>query len=501
MLKRFLCLALCVLLLPVAAATAETTFSMAGYDGEDSNHDWETNQFFARMQERTGISFTFQEYKSSSDWQKAKEQMFATGELPDVLFKASLTSEELIRYTDSGQLIDLKPLLEENAPHLWALLTENPDWMEAITLPNGKIGALPAIHSASTQDVLWINQTWLNNLGLDMPTDRESLKQVLIAFRDKDPNQNNKKDEIPLGFLGPWELKFLSSAFGVVVNDYNIYLAEDGTVHFWPDEDSFFELAAWLKELYAEGLLDPNGFYTSDVLRRSTDSKSPETYGVFFAPSPLNIVTYDQATDYTILAPLAYEGQQIYRDLCGTLTRGTFAITSACSDPAALLQWVDILYTEEGAIEAMLGKEGDMYIINEDNQWQWKGGVDKVTSSQLYELSIYDSGEMPWLFPQDFYSRYAEQSVTRMTQEMADFAVYLKEPFPTTYTLTLEENAELRPLQSDLGRCVDESLARFVLGETDLNDDTIAEFRQTIREKGMQEMIDFWQRVALRTQE
>ena len=286
MLKRFLCLALCVLLLPVAAATAETTFSMAGYDGEDSNHDWETNQFFARMQERTGISFTFQEYKSSSDWQKAKDQMFATGELPDVLFKASLTSEELIRYTDSGQLIDLKPLLEENAPHLWALLTENPDWMEAITLPNGKIGALPAIHSASTQDVLWINQTWLNNLGLDMPSDQESLKQVLIAFRDKDPNQNNKKDEIPLGFLGPWELKFLSSAFGVVANDYNIYLADDGTVHFWPDEDSFFELAAWLKELYAEGLLDPNGFYTSDVLRRSGQQVSRNLRRIFRPQSP-----------------------------------------------------------------------------------------------------------------------------------------------------------------------------------------------------------------------
>lgn len=359
MLKRFLCLALCVLFLPLAVANAEATFSMAGYDGEDSNHDWETNQFFVRMQERTGISFTFQEYKSSADWQKAKDQMFAAGELPDVLFKASLTSEELIRYTESGQLIDLKPLLEENAPHLWALLTENPEWMEAITLPNGKIGALPALHSASTQDVLWINQTWLKNLGLDMPTDMESLKQVLIAFRDKDPNQNNKKDEIPLGFLGPWELKFLSSAFGVVANDYNIYLADDGTVHFWPDEDSFFELAAWLKELYAEGLLDPDGFYTSDVLRRSTDSKAPETYGVFFAPSPMNIVTYDQASDYVILAPLESGGQQIYRDLCGTLTRGTFAITSACSDPAALLQWVDILYTEEGAIEAMLGKEGD----------------------------------------------------------------------------------------------------------------------------------------------
>ena len=334
-----------------------------------------------------------------------------------------------------------------------------------------------------------------------MPTDMESLKQVLIAFRHKDPNQNNKKDEIPLGFLGPWELKFLSSAFGVVANDYNIYLADDGTVHFWPDEDSFFELAAWLKELYAEGLLDPDGFYTSDVLRRSTDSKAPETYGVFFAPSPMNIVTYDQASDYVILAPLESGGQQIYRDLCGTLTRGTFAITSACSDPAALLQWVDILYTEEGAIEAMLGKEGDMYIINDDNQWQWKGGIDKVTSSQLYELSIYDSGEMPWLFPQEFYTRYAEQSVSRLTQEMADFAVYLKEPFPTYYTLTLEESAQLRPLQNELGCYVDESLAQFVMGEKELNDESIAQFRQTLREKGMQEMIDFWQRVAARIQE
>ena len=65
MLKRFLCLALCVLLLPVAAATAETTFSMAGYDGEDSNHDWETNQFFTRMQERTGISLPFRSTKAA----------------------------------------------------------------------------------------------------------------------------------------------------------------------------------------------------------------------------------------------------------------------------------------------------------------------------------------------------------------------------------------------------------------------------------------------------
>ena len=147
MFKRFLCCLCCVLMavLPVASM-AEASFTMAGYDGEDSSHDWNTNAFFTRMQERTGISFTFAQYNKEADWQKAKEAMFAEGgQLPDVLFKASLTTPELIRYTESGQLIDLKPLLEENAPNLWALLQQNPEWLKAITLPSGKIGALPSI--------------------------------------------------------------------------------------------------------------------------------------------------------------------------------------------------------------------------------------------------------------------------------------------------------------------------------------------------------------------
>ena len=118
MFKRILCCLCCVLMavLPVASM-AEASFTMAGYDGEDSSHDWNNNGFFTRMQERTGVSFTFAQYNKESDWQKAKDAMFAEGgQLPDVLFKAALTTSELIRYTESGQLIDLKPLLEETHP-------------------------------------------------------------------------------------------------------------------------------------------------------------------------------------------------------------------------------------------------------------------------------------------------------------------------------------------------------------------------------------------------
>ncbi|NCB06439.1 MAG: hypothetical protein EOM69_13080, partial [Clostridia bacterium] len=124
MLHKAFCLLCCVMLLfavPVVAQ-ADAVYRMAGFDGDSSSHTWESNGFFTRMQARTGISFTFDEYTDYTKWQTAKQTMFASGDLPDVLFKAALTTREQITYHESGMLLDLKPLLAEKAPHLWALL-------------------------------------------------------------------------------------------------------------------------------------------------------------------------------------------------------------------------------------------------------------------------------------------------------------------------------------------------------------------------------------------
>ncbi len=497
MFRRFLCCLCCALLAVLPAVSlAEAAFTMAGFDGEDSTHNWNTNGFFTRMQEKTGVSFTFQQYNKAADWQKAKDAMFAQGgQLPDVLFKASLTTPELIRYTDSGQLIDLKPLLEENAPNLWALLQAHPDWLEAITLPNGKIGALPTLQEIGPQDGMWINQKWLTALKLDMPTNMEELRAVLTAFRDRDPNGNGKKDEVPMMFLGPWELKLFSHAWGVAANDYNIYLDESGKVQFWPLDDRFIEMLKTLRSFYADGLLDPNGFSTADSLRRITDDEAELTYGAMFAPTPVNLVTYDMAEEFVALEPMVYEGKQVYRDLFGSVTRGVFAITSACSDPAKMLQWIDVLYTEEGAIEAMVGKKDVDYEIDANGYWDWAGGLANVNMNVISELSIYDTGDMPWLFPRDFYNLYTDESVRRINAEMEKTAEHAVSPFPV-YTLTEEQSAQVVALQNELGLYVDESIARFVMGEWEINDETVKAFREGLEQRGVDRMIDFWQNVA-----
>ncbi len=498
MLRRIVCCCLCLLLMTVTfAATAQETFVMAGFDGQDSSHDWNTNRFFARMQDRTGVSFTFEQYTDRAKWQAAKDAMFAEGgQLPDVLFKAAMNTSELIRYSDSGQLIDLKPLLEEHAPNLWALLQENPDWLSAITLPSGKIAALPTLQQTASQNAMWINRDWLDKLGLAMPTDLDSLHDVLVAFRDGDPNGNGKRDEIPLAFLGPWELKFLAHAFGVTANDYNLYLDEAGQVHYWPKEDSFWAQAELLREWYDEGLLHKDGFVTADTLRRITDDKAAVTYGMFFAPTPVSLVTYEMSRQYMLLEPLVYEGKQVYRDLFGQVTRGVFAITSACTDPGKLLEWVDILYSEEGAIEAMAGIEGEDYIVDAEGYWTWKGGIDALTASSLSEISVYDSGDMPWLFPEAFYDRYEEANVRRISEELKKLEPFIRKPFPT-YTLTEAQRAQALQLQDALGAYVDETLAGIVLGLTPTDDAARQAFVDGLSERGMAQMIALWQEVAL----
>lgn len=498
MLRRVVCMLCCTVLLLAAPFTALAggTYAMAGFDGDESRHVWETNAFFTRMEASTGIAFTFEEYTDYTKWQAAKAAMLAGGALPDVLFKAQLTDREQIELAAQGALIDLTPLLPTYAPNLWALLTANPQWLAAITLPDGKIVALPAISELPAQNAMWINQTWLDALSLAAPTDLDSLTQVLRAFATGDPNQSGGADEIPLAFLGPWDLKFLSHAVGLVANDYNVYVDNTGAVRFMPADERYLTLLGWLQSAYAEGLLDQSGFTTADSLRTVTDEKTAAKYGILFGPNPMTIMPYKTGQQYRLLMPLTYEGRQVYRDLAGQVTGGTFAITSACADPGALLAWVDVLYMQEGAAQAMAGKAGEDYLLAGDGSWTYAGDSETNANYVMYDLSVYDTGNMPWLFPQAFYDRYQNADISLLNGELEALRAKLVTPFPACVLTPAQQDA-IAPVQQALGRYVDESLARFVLGEWDIHAQAdVDAYLAGLAANGSETLTTFWQGIV-----
>lgn len=480
---------ICLLSLPLASFGDEA-FTMAGFDDQDSGRNWADNLFFSRMQEKTEILLQFEQFQSREAWQAAKSAYLNSGsELPDVLFKAELSPAQSMDMLQAGVLIDLAPFIEKHAPNLHGLLQLYPEVRAAITLPDGEIAALPYINLANTQNCLWINKDWLKELKLEMPATSGELTEVLQAFKKNDPNRNSKTDEMPLTYLGAYDLKYLGHAFGLVSNDFNVF-ASERQAKFMPLESSFRPFIAWLRELYIKELLDKDGFTAVDSLRRVTEAKGTNKFGSLISPLPNYVLPREWVGSYAVVPPLLYEGKQVYRSVAPMATPGTFAITSACDDPAAMLAWVDYLFSEEGAVLASSGLEGVDYLIDGDGSWR---KTESAQQSSFLSLSSIVTGVTPPGVSSDYFQRRYSDSMVRLLSEEIDLVANVaKDPFPP-FSLSFEQEEKLAPLQSALGRYVDESIARWVLGEWEMSDTSFEEFKTGLERLGLEEFMKIWQ--------
>lgn len=491
-----LLITLCCTLIANAQETAH--FTMMGLEYGDSNRIWDESQFFQRMQERTGVSFSFTQYTEKKDFEDAKKEAFTSGgELPDVLFKADLSPTEEMDYLQRGLLVDLAPYLAEYAPNVSQILDAREDWRSAITQPNGAIASLPVLRNNERQSVVWIHQGWLTSLGLSMPQNIDEYTEVLRAFRDGDPNGNGKPDEIPLYIIGPWEAKFLLHAFGIVANDYNIYVDDTGTVAFAPFDPAYRDFIEWLHMAQQESLINADAFrmmHASQLNSTQTDEEAPLVYGGMISIAPYTIVDLDNTTDYAVLPPLARDGKQAYRQLLTGVGRGTFAVTNACDDVGAALRWVDFLYTEEGGRLAYAGLENEDYSFSENGTWAWNTGEDySMLSELLARVVIADEARTPGLEPAGFMRNTQIEADNHVRKQMDTLRDLLVNPFPVTWPTDAAREERIAALQATLAACVDVAIANFAMGKTELNDETWQAFQEELHALGADEFLSLWQ--------
>ncbi len=496
--KRLIAVILAVMLTTGAlAALGESAqkapdYILEGCDGDSASHNWETNLFFSRMQEKTGISFQFRQETDFSRWKERKSDIAKGEDLPDVLFKAGLTSREVREWAGNGILIDLKPYLQEYAPDLWALLEARPDWLKAITLEDGSIPALPNFNDIQNNDLVWINTEWLSRLKLEMPSTADEFTEVLRQFKTKDPNRNGRADEVPLTFIGMWELRFLGHAFGIIDNDDYVSV-KDGKVTSALTGDENRRFLTWLHQLWEEDLLDHNGFVTTDQLRQITDEKAVMIHGAMLSATPLTVVPSASISQYQAMDPLEYQGRKVYRDLLGDIIRGTFAITRECKEPEKMIAWVNNLYTREGSLLAQYGLEGEEYVWNEDGYWEWNTDLTTVANEILPDHTISDGGIAPGLTLADFQLKYADD-VTRLTlEQISRLRQYSVLPYPMVIP-NAEDEARLAEIRAVLMPWAETEMACFVTGDTEMNDENWRAFCRTAEEKGLNELIGILQK-------
>ena len=487
-----LLMAVVILFAQTGAFAQEGALRIAGFEGDSVNRDWSASLFFERWSDRFGLSLSFTQFSDYGEWQKEVSRYINGAELPDALIKAELSVSDTLALYHQGLIIDLKPWISRCMPNLSALFESHPEWEETVTLPGGGIAALPALSEIPTNNALWINRAWMDTLKMAMPTDIESFQRTLEAMKTRDPNRNGKQDEIPLAYLGMWDLKFLAHAYGLIANDYNLFVDDLGKVRHLAYEPAFREFITWLRELYLLGLIDPEGFQTSDAVRQVTDANATVVYGMLFGSSPLNLMPQSDISAYEILMPLTYQDKRIYRDLTGCVARGAFAVTSACRDPEALLRAVDYLYGDDGAMLVQAGLEGVEYSVDEDGAWMWIEDANADMTALIRRATIADGGAFPYFQGADVMLRFGDATARAQLEQMLALSQVSVMPYPL---VMLDSAAQSRvdELQMTLGALFETHMGRFILGHSVLDDAGWQSFLDALDANGLDELIDLFQ--------
>ena len=291
---------------------------------------------------------------------------------PDILFGCSVNEATIKESGRDGLFQDLTAYYADRegaSRNFWQRMEEclTPAQQEYVldritNAEDGKIYGVPTIATYVSDDRTfqpWINQVWLDQLGLEMPQNTQELYHVLKTFKEADPAGNGST--IPLfgsekagGNAQPvdWILNmFLYYNPDRIFQDYN----GDGQLEPVYTQPAYREALQFLNKLYKEGLLS-NMLYTansSDMQGIVTPDSEKAMCGIFLGDLTRHTVEGSELLyDYT---PMPIWGYGVEEDFyCGL---NNF-ITRECRDLDRAFEVLMTFWSREGTMRVRYGEYG-----------------------------------------------------------------------------------------------------------------------------------------------
>ncbi|MHA9736852.1 type 2 periplasmic-binding domain-containing protein [Robinsoniella peoriensis] len=458
----------------------------------DGEYDLKDNVAMQKALSDANISFDYQSVMGA-DLSEKKNLVLASGEYPDVFYKANFSATELDKYGKQKILIPLEDMIRKYAPNLCALLDKVDGW-DYITASDGHIYSLPEIDKEMPLlSPYWLNHRWLKNLGLEEPKNLDELYTVLKEFKEKDANGNgDANDEIPITGTDVVKPELLLPYFGVPYDAVTKSAVLDGKLTYIPTSDVYKEFVAYITKLYQEGLMDKNVF-TQKHEQQGAIGQSGDVLGSFFDAGAFLTVGRDNDDDYAILTPFEVG---IYPISSG-ITAGTLAITDACENPEVIIAWADQFYTEEGGILAWLGVEGETWKKDAEGNWEWiigNGYGDDIAAVRS-NGTIQGAAYHPSIQPEYWFSGMSEEvdpDEVYLNKERAKVTEMGAIPLPVM-RYSDDDAKEISTLKADLDAYIDQYLAQVATGELEL-ESSWEEYVTTINNMGGAKLTEIYQK-------
>lgn len=408
--------------------------------------DYDTNAFTKWIEEESGYNVEFQFFSSQSS--EAKSQiatMIAAGEaLPDIIWGVDFGREVYTEYGDDGYFIDLKDYYDDKdgvAKPFWDRFAELPEYdqeraMRHLVDPaSGAMYVLPTLQYSEIDVMdymMCINKDWLDKLGLSMPKNMEELYKVLVAFRDKDPNGNGLKDEIPL--IGSTGLS--GDVISFIINQY-IY---------WDDKKTFNVengklTAPFITNEYREGLKYANKLVKEGILSTLSVTTSSNTLKGYICPPtdasgnidkadmivgcfvghPTLVVEPNNPAMYSYVA-MNYWNRCVVND--NTSDYRVF-ITEDCENPDGAWNFLMNFYSEEASLRLRYGEKGIDWDDADENTTSFIGYKAEI---KVINQVLANQNNSIWGGIHGTVLYYAENETTQI-ENVSDWQDHLNKQF------------------------------------------------------------------------
>jgi putative aldouronate transport system substrate-binding protein len=335
----------------------------------------------------------------------------------------------------------------------------------------------------------WINKSWLDTLGLAIPSTTDEFRKTLEAFVSQDPNGNKIKDEIGLigGLLG-WGTQAASWVMNAFIydDDQNRYIVDDsGKVDVAYTQTEWREGLRYIRNLVKDGLMLPQTFTMTDAqMKQLVENGDASTVGVFTHGAFGSCLgpTNERKYEYVAMPPLTGPKGVNYVAFFPDIPQKNFIITKSNKNPEASFRWADLMCSEEGYMRTRWGVP--------DVDWKKPGPNDKSSldasgfkAMMVPILSWGSVNKSHWHFitagilPLGVADGQVGSADNPLNPE-----IWIASSVPLHYNkepknrvdiqkFTVDEADEMRDLRNTINTYVNEMIALFAVGDKDLERD------------------------------
>lgn len=238
------------------------SWCIIGGKDEYYQHYWAEMKGLKAIQQITGITIDWQIKTGYEDYLP----MFSAQNYPDVI-----TANNLSKYPgrmggmyNDGVSIRLNELMEEWMPNFTRIVEEYPTIGRDLRLDDGSYTFVSTLYdtendadrTATSKFGLAIRKDWLTTLGYDsVPSTMDEWYQVLLDFKQNDPNGDSQQNEEPICLASScW--KYFLPAYGID-DDPSIQINADGseTVIYGYISENYKQYLEEFKKWNNEGLI------------------------------------------------------------------------------------------------------------------------------------------------------------------------------------------------------------------------------------------------------